>query len=752
LIKANKLSEAQDLINNNLRGMEQISAQSELNLAKIKGLGSPKKRINDLIKQGLFDDAQNIINTELKGAEQIAQQSKLNVARLKPVKPIEIIREQVKGIIPEKQIPQETLKEVGRIKRTTLFDNSLVTSEREYLRGQGSIGQRIVQLLDDTINKKEIRAGSATADYLKVRKGMTPRELSNFVDVAEGRASPLNNRVENLVNFWRQRGNEIIDEGIALGMNVKRVKVPKGQVAEITLLKPRKNHFPHFIISVDSPPEIVNETLRAAVKRGDFKSLDAARRAWQGYVNYVNSGKRAEAIFQYLVDSGQVQNKAEAERVLNFFIRRSRQRRFGNLERAREVNLPFYDVNPDRVLPRYFSGAYHRLEEVKNLGLKDEVIKDLINQLRDVGGDYRNAQLMFDRWSGREPEKLLFGAVSPKFAQGLRSFQVVTKLGLAQIPNSTQSINTAFITGLRNLAIGIQKAVTREGKDFALRTGAVLDATVEDAIQRAIGGSGKWARLFLKGIGFTATERINRIIAANAGRAYALEMTRKLINNPANKFARRALRELGLNPDLILKRGNLNFNEILLAAQKVVNKSQFRSGVLDLPLFFTSPEGKIVTQFKTFAFNQAKLIKDAILLEALRGNLKPLITAITLMPIIGEGVKDIKAILTGKTRDKTGLARIAENMAAVGGLGILTDLYQSAIYGKATDFLVGPTGSDIGNTLNAIAQFSRGKPTQLGRIITRQVPVAGQFISRTLFPPKTSKSNLRKLRQLRKLK
>ena len=243
---------------------------------------------------------------------------------------------------------------------------------------------------------------------------------------------------------------------------------------------------------------------------------------------------------------------------------------------------------------------------------------------------------------------------------------------------------------------------------------------------------------------------MNRIIAANAGRSYAQEMTHKLLRNPANKAVRRAFRELGLNSGTILRRGSITFDETLLAAQRVVNKTQFRSGVLDLPLFFTSPEGKIITQFKTFAFNQTKLLKDAILLEALRGNFRPIITAIAVMPILGEGVRDLKSVLTGKSRDKQGLARIAENMAAVGGLGILSDLYQSATVGRATDFLVGPTGSDIGNLLGGIAKATQGKPAQLGRTTTRQIPIAGQFISRRLFPPQ--KGTLRKLRQLRKLK
>ena len=107
---------------------------------------------------------------------------------------------------------------------------------------------------------------------------------------------------------------------------------------------------------------------------------------------------------------------------------------------------------------------------------------------------------------------------------------------------------------------------------------------------------------------------MNRTIAANAGREYALQMTKRLVANPKNKLARRALNEIGVNAQKIFERGHITPDEIIRVAQRVVNKTQFRSGILDLPLFFPSPEGKIIPKFKTFAFTKPKLIKDPIVL------------------------------------------------------------------------------------------------------------------------------------------
>ena len=77
-----------------------------------------------------------------------------------------------------------------------------------------------------------------------------------------------------------------------------------------------------------------------------------------------------------------------------------------------------------------------------------------------------------------------------KSLQGLKEFEVVTKLGFAMLPNSTQSMNTAFVTGILNTARGIMDSTQKNGTEFALKTGATLQTTVNDAIRRATSSTG----------------------------------------------------------------------------------------------------------------------------------------------------------------------------------------------------------------------------------------------------------------------
>ncbi|GAH10218.1 unnamed protein product, partial [marine sediment metagenome] len=148
----------------------------------------------------------------------------------------------------------------------------------------------------------------------------------------------------------------------------------------------------------------------------------------------------------------------------------------------------------------------------------------------------------------------------------------------------------------------------------------------------------------------------NRAISANAGRSFAMRMTSRFLESTGkDKLSMRALKRLGLNPQRILKNKGMVGADFVTASQHTVNATQFRAGALDLPLWFSSPEGKLIGQFKTFAFNQSRFTKNMLKEEVAKGNWRPVITAVTAMPILGEGVKDLRGLINGTVRDEKGL-------------------------------------------------------------------------------------------------
>ena len=133
------------------------------------------------------------------------------------------------------------------------------------------------------------------------------------------------------------------------------------------------------------------------------------------------------------------------------------------------------------------------------------------------------------------------------------------------------------------------------------------------------GVSGKAADAVLRYTGFNFVERLNRTVAANAGKYFARDTFEKLLANPTNKKARDTLAKMNVDVDAALKRGALNEADELRAGQNIVNRTQFKTDVTELPLFWSSEPGRLLTQYKRFQFKSGQLVKDEIIKEAAKG-------------------------------------------------------------------------------------------------------------------------------------
>lgn len=621
------------------------------------------------------------------------------------------------------------------LKKRGILNNNILTSSSKYISRQGEEGNILSKLVQRVQDTYELRRNTEIVNWNKISKNLSRQEKFNFVEVAERKALPLSPKVEEAFNYWKSVRSALSNEAKQIGV---QVRTSEG----LREFEAVQDYFPHMIIPLDAKPEVLNETLTAAVKRGDFANMQEALSSWKSYKNFVQTGERPNKLVKYLIESGRVKDEESAMSFLKRFSTRVRQHRFSNLEYSREEMLPFYDVNPDRVLPRFFDGTMRRFQEIKAFGPNGEIAKDLLSKMESNGLDYKSAETFINRFLGTNPEQTLTG-VSEETLSRIRNFNSATKLGLAVIPNASQSINTAIMTGIGNTLRGITKAFTAEGQEFAQRSANVLSASAHSITSEVTGASGGLAEQVLKRTGFSAVEKFNRVVAANAGREFAKQMAGRLLRDSTDKLARRSLKEIGLSPARILEQGGLTVDDVLMAGLKTSNKTQFRAGVQDLPLFWSSPEGKVLTQFKNFSFNQTKFIKEAILGEAMRGNLQPMIRAISLAPILGEGVQDVRSILSGKKRDKIGLERIAENMSAAGGFGIVADLLRDASYGKLAGSLAGPTFSTIADLAEGIVKTAQGQPNKLVKTVSRQVPVAGPLLSNLLAKKKEPASKFK---------
>ena len=191
---------------------------------------------------------------------------------------------------------------------------------------------------------------------------------------------------------------------------------------------------------------------------------------------------------------------------------------------------------------------------------------------------------------------------------------------------------------------------------------------------------------------------------ANSSRNYITLLYKKLIKNPSNTFVKRRLEQFNLNVDELLKNG-LKDDDLITGAIKAISDTQPTSK-LDLPYSWQSPTGKVLTQYKQFAYKQMNFMYEFVFKEAKKGNIKPLLLFLTVGVAIGEGVADLKVFARNRERPKKLSHRIIDDLMTIGGIGLATDFISNLQYGSYgggfLKHIVGPTLSDIDAWTTAI--------------------------------------------------
>jgi hypothetical protein len=340
-----------------------------------------------------------------------------------------------------------------------------------------------------------------------------------------------------------------------------------------------------------------------------------------------------------------------------------------------------------------------------------------------------------------------YSAAMRRFSDIAVSTQIAAKLPFAVIPNMGQSINTGVKFGMRNTARAMFTKLRQAANisksfddDLIKASGAVGDGVQNmlnsyrldsgimargiDTSDKIANAATKAGRFVLDNTGFSLVERTNRWVGAQAGLNYFRE---SLVLGRAGRLKgatlaarRRALLDVGVDlDDTVRAWENMTPAQRRVIEERVAYRSmeqtQFAPSRLRKPGWWNTPEGRVVTQFKNFAFNQAKFMRDAVFSEAAQGNIKPLAVMLSVYPVAGEVIADVKAVAKGKERDLSGIDRFVGNMLAVGGLGLATDLASSARFGGTLGALVGPTGADAAAMFEAFVGLGVDEKNPLGR-------------------------------------
>lgn len=554
---------------------------------------------------------------------------------------------------------------------------------RNVIASQGPAGQELAQNLLNQRDRAETLAGDFVSRMPTVRN-LSKADFANFVDAAEGKAKPLNATVAKAVGEWNTIRNEI--HGLA------------GDQLDIGKIE---NYFPHHF---------------------DPKQFT---RNWQSNI-------------QHLIKTGQAADATDAAQKLRYAADVVRNRKYGNLEASRIVDLPGYDKTKEALF-NYIEGASNRISQAETFGPKDEKSLSLINQIAQSGGDADTVKHMYDIAVGAKK----YGQGSKQLTGALRRFNTTTKLGLGALTNMGQNVNTATVTGPVRTLAGMVGAMKPEAQDFALKAGITLDGVLSD-LKEGGGFAGKVMGK-LSAPGFNKVEKFNRVTAAWAGKGYAEDMAKAAANG--SQAGIEALQKMGLNPEAIIKRGgSLTPEETIKAARNVVERTQFKVDPQDLPGWANSPWGKTVAQFRTFSYNQTAFLGREILQPAQKGNFAPLARFLAVGLPVGAALTETTNVLRNRKSEENPAKRVMQYAQKVGGAGLASDLITGLfpMNGKyldpnrattlAVSTLAGPTFGSLAEGYGALTNAIQGKPQNLERFALRQTPIVGSTLQNTLLP------------------
>lgn len=599
---------------------------------------------------------------------------------------------------------------------------------------QGEAGEALMYFVNEAKDAGDVEAGKRLVSLQDsgVTK-LSKEDRIQLLDILEGR-TPGTAELRRVGSHIRALTDEIGSEAENLGVEI----LAGGRKVPFVRLQ---NYFPHVIRSMEqfasrfSPlrRDVIDNLVRLGIK----PNVASAKAFLDDYLGWLKDGGRRDSLIEHLIQTGQADNRLEATRLLAR-ARKDTTLKHGSLEFAREIELPFYDPDPARVLPHWVASASQRLESIRVFGQKGaqgDLVQGLIESIRESGGDVNYVEKAVERMLGRVND-LQKGQRIGAFLRTVQGF----KLGLAAIPNATQgALNSLLYGDLQATAAGFKGILTKEGRRFGMRSGASIDSVLNE-MTRAVGSEWHPLGVYLKAVGFSGSERLNRIFAANAGANYAGRLAKRLRINPNDKTTRARMEELGIDPDQV-RDGQLTGDQILMAAKKFSDITQFRSRPQDLPLWASSPAGKIFFQFKTFIYSQARLVGRTTIGEARRGNFgraaRNLLILATVFPLTGEAIGALRSLVTGRDRDVEGWDRYLDDIGQVGALGILNDIFESVKYGGTLKWTAGPAPGQVAEIADAALRIGTAKDplkaaANFGKVLLKQIPLAGQVRRRIL--------------------
>lgn len=479
----------------------------------------------------------------------------------------------------------------------------------------------------------------------------------------------------------------------------------------------------------DAIPSIRERALKAGIEMGDQGKYYFPQ-------NHKVTRRNQGTFLQAMVDNGKATDIADARAKLQF-MKNDTYNPFGSLDKSREIDMPGYEMNKEAI-GNYIHGAFDRITKAEQFGAKGEGIPELLAHMTTEGYDSSPGSTV-ETYMQKALGLHRYNDTAKAASSSVRQFVAATSLGSSAVSNASQLTNTATVGGiLRTLKNAGKVMVSKDSRAAADAMGVTLDHTINDLQAQGVGVRNK----ILTNVAapfFRQVERYNRRVTALVGADLGDHLMSK------GDWGMNKLKELGVTGDIGEK---LTPNQVRELGRGLVEKTQFKVDPMDLPGWMDSPLGKVVSQFKPFAYKQTEFMYHQVLKEAAGGNFAPMLRFLSVGVPIGLAQQGIKGVIKndnpfdnndGTEKSKPQLAE--QGFSAVGGEGMLDSakfLFQQRGSERLPQYAAGTLGGPAAGTavetaINASKGFG-GDWDPLKRETVSKVPVVGKRIANTTMP------------------
>lgn len=572
----------------------------------------------------------------------------------------------------------------------------LVTGTAERLKSPAS--KEFVGEIDRNMGLQMRLIGQASEALIETHfQKMNKTEANNFSAIMrDGTAKPVSDRVAAMIPVGRALLEKMHDVATGAGMDIGKIENYWPNMMKHKVAVKLREDIGQFIGEAEN-------AIKAKRDAGEMQGLSSDQALLQVFkdMEYLQDGLHPETVA--IIKEGIKNGKSFPHTMLELrnYMNDDPVMPFGNLEKHRRLSIPsqFYETDARIIMGKYINGWARRVAETAQWGKQNRKVTEMLMKVQqEAPQEYSTASKMFDTYIGKfAPEQYLsggtrkvvgntMGGTVATLGTGFATFLNMFQIGISAMPKAGV-LRTLKTSG--QLAKGIYESKVAGNYSQYLRglreTGAPYTANALEMLGGVLDGDtfGELAaNKSLKLSGFTGVNKVNQYAAAGVAKSLLDDLI-PLANSKSikAKWAQKTLKE-DFKIDYTQP---ISTNQKLEAIGRWANDSQLQRNILRDPLWMNQPNIKFLATFKKFPFRQAQYaFKDIIIKEIKRGNAMPMLRLLSAGVLGGEAaiwaMNKTKEFLSGdphyRKEDWSEWERYANDIAAVGSLGMLTDVFK----------------------------------------------------------------------------